>query len=486
MSSSVGQKRSKALDIIFKKGNLTPKIHPNDQALMRSSSDITCGSTRARTYKHASTNHMRRHLTVNLGNLVLSLSEAMDLASPILIQHQHRVAFVTWMMGKAAKLPEERLEKNCIAALLHDIGALSLEEKISLQTFEIQNVEEHTIRGELLLETIPWLRDSGGIIRFHHTEWQTWGESIENGIVFESQLLFLADYLERIIDRHHFILHQKDDIISRIRSMSGASIHPRVVDLFLSVAHREEFWLDLVSPRLYSLLLNEGPFGKIEISFSDISIIAELFRNIIDFRSRFTSTHSSGVAASASMLAKIFGLTDAEVELMEVAGNLHDIGKLAIPRSILDKPGTLSKKEMSIMKSHPYYTYFVINSIGGLKLIAEWAAYHHERLDGSGYPFHCTATELSTGARVLMVADIFTAMAEDRPYRRGMEKDQIVRIFKQFSEGGLLDSRIVSLLLENYNEVFSYVTEKQAVTRDFYEKQFSHIPGSSEYRNAAQ
>lgn len=339
---------------------------------------------------------MQRNITVSLGNLVLSLSDAMDLASPLLIQHQQRTAFVVWEMGKAAKLSNERLEKIFIAALLHDIGAFSLEEKISLRNYEVENPEEHCIRGELLLNTIPWLKDSAKIIRFHHKEWQSWEESIENPLVLESQLLFLADYLERAIKREHYILHQHEDIISKIKSLSGSSIHPQVVDLFITVSHSEEFWLDLVSPRLYSLLLNEGPFRKIEIDYSDISIIAELFRNIIDFRSRFTSTHSSGVAASASMLARIFGLTDVEIGLMEVAGNLHDIGKLAIPNSILDKPGKLTKEEMSVMKSHTYYTYFVINSIGGLKQIAEWAAYHHERLDGSGYPFHCVAAELSS------------------------------------------------------------------------------------------
>ena len=115
---------------------------------------------------------------------------------------------------------------------------------------------------------------------------------------------------------------------------------------------------------------------------------------------------------------------------MEVAGNLHDLGKLAIPNSILDKPGGLTKEEMSVMKSHTYYTYLVINSIGGLNQIAEWAAYHHERLDGSGYPFHCTATELSTGARILMVTDIFTALAEDRPYRKGKTLSEVLRIME--------------------------------------------------------
>jgi HD-GYP domain-containing protein (c-di-GMP phosphodiesterase class II) len=160
---------------------------------------------------------------------------------------------------------------------------------------------------------------------------------------------------------------------------------------------------------------------------------------------------------------------------MEVAGDLHDLGKLAIPNSILNKPGSLTKEEMSIMKCHTYYTYLVINSIGGLKQIAEWGAYHHEKLDGSGYPFHCTANELSTGARIMMVADIFTALAEDRPYRKGMSKDGIVEIIKQFSDRSLLDTRIVNLLFDNYNEILPYVAEKQAVAREFYEKQFAFI-----------
>lgn len=418
---------------------------------------------------------MQRNITVNLGNLVLSLSDAMDLASPLLIQHQQRTAFVVWELGKLAGLPNERLEKNFIAALLHDIGAFSLEEKISLRNYEVEDVESHCLRGESLLGNIPWLKVSSRIIRFHHKEWQDWEESIENPLVFDSQLVLLGDYLERQIKRNKYILHQHEDISAKIDAVAGSLIHSHLIDLFHTISGREEFWLDLVSPRLYSLLLNEGPLRKVEIDFSEISLISELFRNIIDFRSRFTSTHSSGVAASASMLSGLFGLTETETRLMEVAGNLHDIGKLAIPNSILEKPGKLTKKEMAVMKSHTYYTYYVINTIGGLQQIAEWAAYHHERLDGSGYPFHCTAAELSTGARIVMVADIFTALAEDRPYRKGMTREGIVQIIRQFSDRQLLDSRIVNLLVDNYDEILAYVTEKQASAREYYEKQFAFI-----------
>ena len=421
---------------------------------------------------------MRRQITVNLGNLVLSLSDAMDLASPLLIQHQQRTAYVVSEMGKVAGLTNEKLETVFMAALLHDIGAFSLEEKISLRNFEVENVEIHCMRGEVLLSNIPWLKDASKIIGFHHREWQHCKESIESPLVFESQLLFIADYLERQIRRDDYILHQHEDILSKIESLSGSLFHSQVVDLFRTVSGREEFWLDLVSPRLYSTLLHEGPFRKIEIGFSDLYLISELFRNIIDFRSRFTSTHSSGVAASASMLSRFFGLTETEVGLMEVAGNLHDMGKLAIPNSILNKPGKLTREEMAIMKSHTYYTYYVINTIGGIQQIAEWAAYHHERLDGSGYPFHCTEAELSTGARIMMVADIFTALAEDRPYRKGMSKEGIIQIIKQFSDRRLLDDRISNLLFENYEEIFSYVAEKQAIAREFYENQFSDISGT--------
>lgn len=162
-------------------------------------------------------------------------------------------------------------------------------------------------------------------------------------------------------------MHQEQQLVSKITSFSGKLFHRYVVDCFVSAATREEFWLDLVSPRLYSLLLHDGPYKKLEIDILNISSIAEIFQNIIDFRSRFTATHSSGVAACATILSKIFGLTESDVQLIEVAGKLHDIGKLAIPNSILEKPGSLPKEELAVIKSHTYYAYMVINTIGGLQ-----------------------------------------------------------------------------------------------------------------------
>lgn len=416
---------------------------------------------------------MLRNMKVNLGDLVLSLSYAMDLASPSLIRHQQRVAYIVWEMIKQANLARNRQERCLIAAMLHDIGAFSLEEKVALHNFEVQDPKDHCIRGEALLDQVPRLENSAKHIRFHHTEWQIWNEPIENDLVLESQIIFLADYLERLIDRKSYILHQYENITSKIKHESGNSFHPEVIDLFLECSNREEFWLDIVNPHLDSILLNEGPFRTVEIGIFDILCISELFRNIIDFKSRFTSTHSSGVSATATMIAKIFGFAEPEVQLIEVAGNLHDLGKLAVPSYILDKAGKLTQEEMAIMKAHTYHTYNVLKAIRGLEKIAEWAAFHHERLDGSGYPFHCTKDELSTGARIIMVADIFTALSEDRPYRKGMSKNEIMKILKRFSEKELFDVNIVNLLFDNYDEIYSYLIEKQAAARKFYERRFA-------------
>ena len=416
---------------------------------------------------------MQNRTRVNLGTIVLSLSNAMDLADSSLIRHQQRVAYTTWKMSEVAGFSAQQIEKLFFAALIHDIGAFSLKEKKALMNHEVVNVETHCIRGERVLGNIPWFSRLSDIIRFHHREWQSWEEPIETPLVIESQLIHLADYVERMIDRDKYILHQHEEIKAKIRSLSGTVFHPQAVDGFIRTSEKEEFWLDIVSPRLQYFLLKEGPFGDKKISSSDLYQMSELFRNVIDFRSQFTSTHSSGVATTASILAKKLGFTRAKIELIEVAGNLHDIGKLAIPNRILNKRGKLTGKEMAIMKAHTYHTYSVIKTIDGLDDVAEWAAYHHEKLDGSGYPFRRTAAELSVGARIMMVADIFTALIEDRPYRKGMSAPSIHKMITQFSNRGLLDSDIVGQLFENYDKTSLLVLKEQAAAKKFYNEQFT-------------
>jgi len=423
---------------------------------------------------------MKRDLTVNLGNLLLSLSEITDIANPSIAQHQYRTAFIALEIAKNANASPQMLKNIFTAALLHDIGAISIEEKAALHSFVEMDYDLHCIRGEMLFARTPWLKPLAKIIRYHHRNWCNWDAPISDPTVFSAQVILLADFIERSIDKGKYILHQNEEITERVIELKDTVLHPELLDCFKDLAKKEEFWLDLLSPRLYSILLHEGPFQKIWIGGEDIATIAMLFSNIIDFKSPYTATHTSGVAACAEKLSALFGLTDLEVTLMKIAGYFHDLGKLVIPNSILEKPDKLTPAEFAIIKSHTYYTYFVLSSIGGLEPIARWAAYHHEKLDGSGYPFHCKANEMDSGARIMAVADIFTAIAEDRPYRAGMSKEAIYKVIRGQSDHNLLDAKFVDLLFDNYDEVYAYVREKQQTARSFYEDQFSNAANTGD------
>jgi HD-GYP domain-containing protein (c-di-GMP phosphodiesterase class II) len=411
---------------------------------------------------------MNLKLSVNLGNLILSLSDALDLAYNSLAMHQQRTAFIAWQLGKAAGLDEKRIEEVFTAGLLHDIGALSVEEKVSLHENETTKTENHCIRGQMLFESNPWLASSAVLVRNHHRDWTDWQESRNTPEAFGSQLLYLADHLERCIDRNTYILHQEKGLQKSIKELAGRQIDSNIVDLFLDVSRREEFWLYLTSPRLYSLLLHHGPFRMIEIDLNSIIVFAELLCMIIDFKSPFTATHSSGVTSCAMHLAGMAGMSESEVKLMEAAGLLHDLGKLVVPNTILEKPGPLSPAEFAVIKQHSYYTYFILSTIRGLELISEWAAYHHERLDGEGYPFKREARELNLGTRIMGISDIFTALAEDRPYRRGMSIAGIKTILEDQASRGFQDPRLVKLLLDNIGDIRRSVAQRQAQASDYY------------------
>ncbi len=416
---------------------------------------------------------MLQELKVNFSNILLSLSDAMDVASPRIASHQLRTAFIAWKLALAADLERDQVENIYLAALLHDIGALSLEEKVQLHAgFENVTPETHCILGEILFESSPLLRPAAKVIRYHHRPWNEWDEPIDTPQVLESQVVCLADEIERNIRRKKYILHQVDDIRRMIFNLNGTVIHPDLVDVFMRLSNYEDFWLDLTSPRLYSLLLHSGPFRRVELHPKEVYEMALVFRDIIDFKSRFTTTHSTGVAESAVILAKHFGFTRPELIKIRVAGYFHDLGKLAVPNSILEKPGKLTKEEFEIIKQHPYFTYSILSSIEGMGDLAEWAAFHHEKLDGSGYPFHVNEERIGLAGRILAVADIFTALKEDRPYRAGLDKERLVEILRDLVRKGCLDGRVVEVLLDNYGEIFSRVKSKQEQSHETFEKKF--------------
>ena len=107
-----------------------------------------------------------------------------------------------------------------------------------------------------------------------------------------------------------------------------------------------------------------------------------------------------------------------------------------------------------------------------MRQIAEWAGFHHEKLDGSGYPFHMDASKINTGARIIAVADIFTALAENRPYRKGMGKSDIISVLKDLRSKNHLDKNVVGIVESNYDAIIASTVHKQNEARESYLRKF--------------
>jgi HD-GYP domain-containing protein (c-di-GMP phosphodiesterase class II) len=151
--------------------------------------------------------------------------------------------------------------------------------------------------------------------------------------------------------------------------------------------------------------------------------------------------------------------------MFEIAAYLHDLGKLAVPSEILEKPAKLSPEEWHVMRTHVYYTYQVLDSIEALETAASWGALHQERLNGSGYPFRYMGDELPLGARVMAVADVFTGITENRPYRKAMKRKDATRVLREMSARRELDGSLVALALGRYEEIdrFRAIAQAKAV-----------------------
>ena len=170
--------------------------------------------------------------------------------------------------------------------------------------------------------------------------------------------------------------------------------------------------------------------------------------NLVEAKDAYTDNHTRRVADLALALGKKVDLTSEQLRNVEVGSMIHDIGKVATPESILNKPGALTAEEFEVMKSHPEAGAKIIRPITALGKASELVMSHHEKLDGSGYPLGLKAEAISLETRIVNIADIFDALYTDRPYRRGMTLEKSLSILKEDADRGKLDPVLVDHLFE--------------------------------------
>ena len=171
----------------------------------------------------------------------------------------------------------------------------------------------------------------------------------------------------------------------------------------------------------------------------------------VEIKDRYTRGHSDLVSRYAVAIAERLGLTDNEIAVIKRGGMLHDVGKIGIDEVILNKNGRLSDEEFDEIKRHPVYGADILKPVAFLRGEREIVLQHHEKMDGSGYPYGIKGDEISIGARIIAVCDVYEGITSNRPYRKPMKPERVVKIFEE-EAGTKLDADIVKVFLEMYEE----------------------------------
>ncbi len=217
-----------------------------------------------------------------------------------------------------------------------------------------------------------------------------------------------------------------------IKNRSGTWFDPELTQIFERISARPSFWDSLNGEDIQEIIFELEPQAStVAVDEDYLDDIAAGFAEVVDSKSPFTKGHSERVTLFTDLIAEELGFTAERRRWLKRAALLHDIGKLGVSNTILDKPGKLDAEEWVAMKLHAAHTETILSRISAFKELASIASAHHERLDGNGYPKGLKGDEITLESRILAVADIFDALTADRPYRAAMPVSKALSILAE-------------------------------------------------------
>lgn len=400
---------------------------------------------------------------ISLSDLLFALVSTLDLVGDD-DGHGKRVAQMAYQVGKHFGFAEDDLEELFLAGLLHDLGVSSTYVHSHLvETLEWEGVKDHCETGAEMAGSANSLEHLRPYILHHHDRWPALQEAVGKQQLTEKQAVFaniilLVDRIDAMVwtamqekGYDHYYL-ARDDALKQLDAVWSEFFREDIYQAFLRASEADTFWMmndkyeliDFVKERL----------GRIEtfIDMDELIKISKIFANAVDAKSSYTYQHSRGVAALAEYLARQCELSEETQQRIYIAGLLHDLGKLDMDDEILEKEAPLDYADRQQMNRHSFISYAILKNIRGMEDIALWASQHHEKLNGSGYPGR--TVDMPTESRILAVADIFQALAQDRPYRKGLSIPEIMSIIRDMTDRGELDSAIVSCVERHQQEAY--------------------------------
>lgn len=392
-------------------------------------------------------------MNFNVNELLSSLSYGLDFVEKDLMSnvtnHGRRVAYIASRIGQKLNLSDKRLVDLISYSLLHDCGVtralLHTSTEMDYRKAELTHL--HCMEGERIIEVFPFFEPVKKVILYHHECYDGSGHFGIAGekIPFYSRIIALADF---VAIEYSEGVHYKS-ILRAVKSKQG-SFDPQLAELLFELGKNIEFWLSMDDAFVSDALKRNMPCLIQNLNYRDMRFVSQIFSRIIDAKSPFTGKHSREISEKTGLLCRYYRYDEDQYWQMRIAADLHDLGKLMVPNSILDKPASLTPEEIAVIQSHTFYTRRALEKISGFENITEWAANHHEKLNGSGYPYGFSEDRLDFNSRILACVDIYQALTEDRPYRPALPHDKALQVLHKMAQQHLIDGGIV----EDVNAVF--------------------------------
>lgn len=440
----------------------------------------------------------RRSRPVRLSDLVSALSYALDLTEGQPLGHAQRSCVLGMRLGEAIGLPEDERADLYYALLLKDSGCSSnaarmyqilgsdeIRAKHDVKLVDWRSVSWSTLvyslrhvrvgrptwERVLALSQVAWHRHrqqkevvqircergasialkmgfpqrTAEAIRSLDEHWDGGGYPLGlkgDRIPMAARILSLAQTME-VFHRHSGM----PAALRVARDRSGRWFDPELVRAAHAIAQQES--LDRELAYAAQTVARLSPVEGHAAAYGDrVDVICDGFAEVVDAKSPYTSEHSKRVTQVAVGLAETMGVSKSTVTLIRRAALLHDLGKLSVPNSILEKPVALTAEEWAVIRRHPFHSEAILKRIEGFEEIAIIAGAHHERLDGSGYFRGLTGAQLALPARLLAVADVFDALAARRPYREAIPMEEVFAMLRRDSPLAL-DAQCVEALVES-------------------------------------
>ena len=395
-------------------------------------------------------------MKIDLNEILYAVSAGLDAVEIELLNvrkgHCKRIAAISISLGKALGLSQGDLIDLAAFSILHD-NALTEVNQEEIQYKKYNNGEGYSqhdfnvrrcIIGESNTRYMPFRTNNRDVILLHHENADGSGPQgrTYDRTPIKAQIIHLADTLDNNFDFTTFNKDNYGAVIYFVKSNAGTLFSREIADTFTKTFKAKH--LNSISvANIDNYLIKSTKHFNDEYSPQEVVNLATLIARIVDYKSHYTCKHSIGVAKNCDVMAKYYHFPEEKRVKYYLAGALHDIGKLMIDNSILQKPSKLNEYEYELMKQHAYYTYDILHHVKNMNDILIWASHHHEKLNGEGYPFGLKAESLSNEERLMTCCDIYQALTEERPYKSGFPHEKAISIMRDMVIKGEIDNNIV-------------------------------------------